>query len=96
MKRVNLTLAKDFVCERCVESMKGIVKPAEELTFYDQVELVKSLTYLGNRLMPVLEIKQRKQQDQELNNKIESFEGHKNSNSKYLKRFHNCLVTAGL
>ena len=41
IKRVTLTLAKGFICERCVEAMKGIVKPAEELTFYDQVETVK-------------------------------------------------------
>ena len=30
--------------------MEGIVEPAEELTFYDQVGLVKSFCYLGDRL----------------------------------------------
>ena len=30
--------------------MKGIVKPAEELTFYDQVKLVKNFCSLGDRL----------------------------------------------
>ena len=49
MKRVTSTQAKGFICERCVETMKGIIKPAEELTFYDQMELVKSFSYLGDR-----------------------------------------------
>ena len=30
--------------------MKGIVEPAKELTFYDQVDLVKSFCHFGNRL----------------------------------------------
>ena len=30
--------------------MKGIVEAAEELTFCDQVELIKSFCYLGCRL----------------------------------------------
>ena len=50
MNRVTSTLAKGFICERCVETTKRIVKPAEELTFYDQMELVKSFCNLGNRL----------------------------------------------
>ena len=29
---------KDFICERCVETIKGIVKPAEESTFYEASE----------------------------------------------------------
>ena len=41
MKGVTSTLVKCFVCERCVEAIKGRVEPAEKLTFYDQVELVK-------------------------------------------------------
>ena len=39
MKRVSITLTKGFVCEQCVEAMKGIVEPKEELSFYDHVEL---------------------------------------------------------
>ena len=50
MKRVVSTLAKGFVFERRVEAMKGIVKPAEELTFNNQVKLVKRFCYLGDRL----------------------------------------------
>ena len=53
MKRVILTVAKGFICERCVGAMKGTIEPAEEVIFYDQVELV--LAYLG----PVVEVKQR-------------------------------------
>ena len=52
MKRVTWTLAKSFICEQCVEAMKGIVGPAEEITFYDQMELVKSFCHLGDRLNP--------------------------------------------
>ena len=44
------TLAKSFICEGCVEATTGIVAPAEELTLYDQVELVNTLCYLGDRL----------------------------------------------
>ena len=50
MKSVTSTLEKGFICERYVEAIKGITEPAEELTFYDQVELVKSFCCLGNRL----------------------------------------------
>ena len=57
MKRVTLTLARGSTCERCVEAMKGIIKPAKKLTFYDPVELVKSFCYLGTDLMPVVEVK---------------------------------------
>ena len=39
---------KGATCERCVEAIKGIVEPAEEPTFYGQVEQVKSFCYLGN------------------------------------------------
>ena len=35
---------------RCAETMKRIVKSAKELTFDDQVELVKSFCYLTDRL----------------------------------------------
>ena len=30
-KRVTSTLAKDFVCELCVDTKEGIVEPGEEL-----------------------------------------------------------------
>ena len=30
MKKATSTLAKGVICERSVEAMKGIVKPAEE------------------------------------------------------------------
>ena len=33
---MSATLAKSFVCERCVEAIKEVVKPDEELSFYDQ------------------------------------------------------------
>ena len=42
IKRVSSTLAKGFICERYNDAIKGIVEPAEVITFYDQVELVKS------------------------------------------------------
>ena len=32
------------------ESMIGIVEPAEEFTFYEQMELVKSFCCLGDKL----------------------------------------------
>ena len=41
------TLAKDFVCELCVDTMEGIVEPGEELSFFDHVDFVKSFCYLG-------------------------------------------------
>ena len=47
MKKVTSTLAKGFICERCVEAMKGLVERAEELTFY-KVELVKFLSLGGS------------------------------------------------
>ena len=50
LKRVILTLKKGFICERFVEAIKRIIEPAEELTFYDQLELVQSFCYFGDRL----------------------------------------------
>ena len=50
MKRVTSTLAKGFVCELCVDTMEGIVEPGEEISFFDQVDFVKSFCYLENRL----------------------------------------------
>ena len=49
-KRVTLILAKGFVCELCVDIKEGIVEPGEELSFFDQVDFVKSFCYLGDRL----------------------------------------------
>ena len=50
MKRVTSTLAKGFVCELCVDTKEGIVEAGEELSFFDQVDFVKSFCYLGGRL----------------------------------------------
>ena len=50
MKRVTLTLAKGFVCELCVDTKEGIVEPGKEISFFDQVDFVKSFCYLGDRL----------------------------------------------
>ena len=46
-KRVTSTLAKGFVCELCVDAKEGIV---EEVSFFDQVDFVKSFCYFGDRL----------------------------------------------
>ena len=50
MKKVASTLAKGFVCEVCVYTKEGIVGPGEELSFFDQVDTVKSFCCLGDRL----------------------------------------------
>ena len=50
MKKVTSTLTKGFVCELCVDTMEGIVDPGEEISFFDQVDFVKSFCYLGDRL----------------------------------------------
>ena len=50
MKRVTSTLAKGFVCELCVYTKEGIVEPGKEISFFDQVDFVKSFCYLRNRL----------------------------------------------
>ena len=42
------TLAKGLACKGCVEIIKETVAPAEQLSFYDQVEFVKSFCYLGD------------------------------------------------
>ena len=41
---------KKYVCELCVYTKEGIVEPGEELSFFDQVNFVKSFCYLGDRL----------------------------------------------
>ena len=50
LKIVTLTLAADFICERCVIAIKGVPKSVAELTFYEQVELVYSFCYMWDRL----------------------------------------------
>ena len=50
IKRVTSTLAKSFICVFCVDTMEEIVKPSEEIAFFDQVEFVKSFRNLGDRL----------------------------------------------
>ena len=51
MKKVTSTLAKDFVCELCVDTTEGIWKPSEEISFFDQANFVKSFCYLGDKLI---------------------------------------------
>ena len=41
---------KGFVCELCVDTKEEIVQPGEEISFFDQVDFVKSLCYSGDRL----------------------------------------------
>ena len=50
IKRMTSTLAKGFVCDLCVNTMEKIVEAGEELSFFDQVDFVKSFCYLGDRL----------------------------------------------
>ena len=50
MKRVTSTLAKGFVCELCVYTKEETAKLDKELSFFDQVDFVKSFCYLRNRL----------------------------------------------
>ena len=47
MKSASSALAKDFVCEKCIKTMKEIVEPEEELSFHDDVEFVKSFFTWG-------------------------------------------------
>ena len=49
-KRVTSTLALGFACEICVYTKERIMEPGEELSFFDQVDFVKSFCYLGDRL----------------------------------------------
>ena len=44
------TLAKGFVCKLCVDTKEGIVESSEEISFFDQVDFVKSFYYLEKRL----------------------------------------------
>ena len=47
MKRVTTARAKGFVYEQRVETIK---EPDNKISFFDQVEFVKSFCYLGNML----------------------------------------------
>ena len=49
IKRVTSTLAKDFVCELCVDTKEGIVEPGEEI-FFHQIDFMNSFFNLGDRL----------------------------------------------
>ena len=49
MKRVTSTLTKGFVCKLCVDTKEGITEPGKEISFFDQVDFVKSFCYLRNR-----------------------------------------------
>ena len=49
-KRVTSTHANGFVCELCVDTKEGIVKSGVEISFFDQVNFVKSYCFLGDRL----------------------------------------------
>ena len=46
----SFSFGKSFVCKLCVDAKEGIVKPGEEISFFDQVDFVKSCCYLGDRL----------------------------------------------
>ena len=43
------TLTKGFVCKLCVDTMKEITEPSEEISLFDQVDFAKSFCYLGDR-----------------------------------------------
>ena len=49
-EEVTSILARDFVCKLCVYTKEGIVEASEELSFFDQVDFVKSFCYFGDRL----------------------------------------------
>ena len=50
MKKMTSTMAKHLVCELCVDTKEGIEEPAEEISFFDQADFVKSFCYLEDRL----------------------------------------------
>ena len=43
------TLTRSFACELCVYTKEGIVEPGEEMSFFDQVDFLKSFCYLRVR-----------------------------------------------
>ena len=50
VKRLTSSSTKGFVSELCVYTIEGIAKPSEEISFFDQIDFVKSSCYLGERL----------------------------------------------
>ena len=46
MKRVTSTQAKEFVCKLCVDTKEEIVEPGKEISFFHQVDFVKSFSSL--------------------------------------------------
>ena len=50
MKRVILTMAKDFVFKERVQTTNVNVEPEKEVSFFDWVKFVKCFCYLGDRL----------------------------------------------
>ena len=50
MKRMTSTLTKSFVCKLCVYTKGKIVEPSEKISIFNQVDFVKNLCYLGDRL----------------------------------------------
>ena len=50
IKRVTSTLATGFVCKLCVDTKEGMAEPSEEISFFDQVDFVKSFCYFGDKL----------------------------------------------
>ena len=50
MKWVTSTVAKGFVCKLCVDTKEAIVEPVEEISFFDEVEFVKSFCSFGGQV----------------------------------------------
>ena len=50
MKRVNSTPAKSFVCNLCVDTKEEIVEPCKKISFFNQVDFVKSFCYSRDSL----------------------------------------------
>ena len=50
IKRASSTLTNGLVHEKCVKAAKGFVKFYQELSFYNQVELVKSFLKFGGHI----------------------------------------------
>ena len=49
-KKMTSKLTKDFVGKRCVEKIKNIVKTDDKISFFNQIEFVKTFCYLGDVL----------------------------------------------
>ena len=44
-------MAKSFVYEKCVETIKGMVKPAKQMSLFDQVEFVRNFCCSKDRII---------------------------------------------